>query len=197
MTMICCKEKLKYVLHYVRETFKDYSDQYNIFGFFGLMSLIFRNVEESYSHLLYSYKHHVCFKKVEAYLRGRVIHKYHDVDKIIMYALFPWLGVECINNIHTLCQNHHPYYIDLNGNKAYKSKYEVSWFEAVVDWECARFTKPDKPLNAYDTYLKYYYTPEYSGVIINVLVSLGLLSVKTTDIGVVHNVTNKMNDFHI
>ena len=78
--MICYKEKLKYVLHYVRETFKDYSVQYEIFDFFGLLSLIFRNVEESYSHLLYSYKHHVCFKKVEAYLTGRVIHKYHDVE---------------------------------------------------------------------------------------------------------------------
>ena len=26
----------------------------------------------------------------------------------------------------------------------------------VIDWECARFTKPDKPLNAYETYKKYY-----------------------------------------
>lgn len=193
--MICCKEKLKYVLHYVRKTFKDYSIQYKIFDLFGLLSLIFRNVAESYSHLLYSYKHHVCFKKVEAYLRGRVIHKYHDVDKIVMYALFPWLGVECINHIHTLLQNHHPCYKDLDDNKAYKPKDEVEWTEAVVDWECARFTKPDKPLNAYDTYLKYYYTSEYTGVIINTLISLGLLSVKTTDAGVVYEVTDKMGNF--
>ena len=74
-------------------------------------------------------------------------------------------------------------------------KDEVEWTEAVVDWECARFTKPDKPLNAYDTYLKYYYTSEYTGVIINTLISLGLLSVKTTDVGVVYKVTDKMDDF--
>lgn len=28
--------------------------------------------------------------------------------------------------------------------------------EAAFDWECARFTKPDKPLDAYDTWKKYY-----------------------------------------
>lgn len=194
--MICCKEKFKYLLYYVKETtLKNYSNAYKVCGFFGVLSLFLKNITDSYSHLLYSYKHHVCFKKVEAYLQGKVIHKYHDVDKIIMYALFPYLGVECINNIHILWQDHHPCYIDLKGNKAYKPKDEVNWYEAVVDWECARFTKPDKPLNAYDTYLKYYYTPEYSGIIINTLVSLGLLSVKTTDIGVVHNITNKMDDF--
>ena len=26
----------------------------------------------------------------------------------------------------------------------------------VIDWECARFTKPDKPLNARETLYKYY-----------------------------------------
>ena len=26
----------------------------------------------------------------------------------------------------------------------------------VLDWESARYTKPDKPLNAYDTLYKYY-----------------------------------------
>ena len=29
--------------------------------------------------------------------------------------------------------------------------------EAAIDWESARFTKPEKPLDAYDTWLKYYY----------------------------------------
>ena len=26
----------------------------------------------------------------------------------------------------------------------------------IIDWECARYTKPDKPLNAYDTLYKFY-----------------------------------------
>ena len=29
--------------------------------------------------------------------------------------------------------------------------------EAAIDWESARFTKPEKPLDAYDTWKKYYY----------------------------------------
>lgn len=28
--------------------------------------------------------------------------------------------------------------------------------EAAIDWESARFTKPDKPLDAYDTWKEYY-----------------------------------------
>ena len=193
--MICCKEKLKYILYYVKETLKDYSVEYKKLGFIGFVSLVLKNIVDSYSHIVYSYKHHVCFKKVESYLRGNVVHKYHDVDKIVMYALFPWLGVECINHIHTLWQNHHPTYMDLNGNKAYKPKDEVEWTEAVVDWECARFTKPDKPLNAYDTYIKYYYTSEYNRTIINTLISLGLLDVKVTDVGVVYSNTKIMDNF--
>ena len=26
----------------------------------------------------------------------------------------------------------------------------------IIDWECARYTKPDKQLNAYDTLYKFY-----------------------------------------
>lgn len=29
--------------------------------------------------------------------------------------------------------------------------------EAAIDWESARFTKPNKPLNAYETWQKYYF----------------------------------------
>lgn len=193
--MICSKEKIKYILYYVKETFHDYTTTYKLLGFLCTLSLFVKNVVDSYSHLLYSYKHHVCFKKVEAYLRGKVIHKYHDVDKIVMYALFPWLGVECINYIHTMMQDHHPTYKGLNGTKVYKSKDEVEWTEAAVDWECARFTKPDKPLNAYDTYIKYYYTTEYTGVITNTLISLGLIEVKQTDVGLIYADTKLMDNF--
>jgi hypothetical protein len=31
---------------------------------------------------------------------------------------------------------------------------------AAIDWECARFTKPEKPLNAKETWRKYY--PDYN-----------------------------------
>ena len=37
----------------------------------------------------------------------------------------------------------------------------------VLDWESARYTKPDKPLNAYDTLYKYY--PEMEEKILPIL----------------------------
>lgn len=33
---------------------------------------------------------------------------------------------------------------------------EINWIETIIDWECARFTKPDKPLNARETLSKFY-----------------------------------------
>ena len=38
-------------------------------------------------------------------------------------------------------------------NKARDIKNKI---EAAIDWESARFTKPEKPLDAYDTWKKYY-----------------------------------------
>ena len=51
-----------------------------------------------------------------------------------------------VSKIHRMFSWHHP------DNR-------IGWLnlqEAVFDWESARFTKPDKPLNARDTCLKYY-----------------------------------------
>lgn len=37
-----------------------------------------------------------------------------------------------------------------------RAKTYDDFVQMVIDWECARFTKPDKPLNAYDTLYKFY-----------------------------------------
>ena len=42
----------------------------------------------------------------------------------------------------------------------------------VIDWECARFTKPDKPLNARQTLYTFY--PELENQILPILNDLGL-----------------------
>ena len=42
--------------------------------------------------------------------------------------------------------------------------------ETVIDWECARFTKPDKPLDAYETLIKFY--PEYKEVYLPIILEL-------------------------
>ena len=35
-------------------------------------------------------------------------------------------------------------------------KTRSDYIEMIIDWECARFTKPDKPLDAYQTMKKFY-----------------------------------------
>ena len=42
----------------------------------------------------------------------------------------------------------------------------------IIDWECARYTKPDKPLNAYDTLINYY--PGMTDVILPILERMGI-----------------------
>ena len=42
----------------------------------------------------------------------------------------------------------------------------------VLDWESARYTKPDKPLNAYDTLINYYQGME--SVIMPILEEMGI-----------------------
>jgi hypothetical protein len=96
--------------------------------------------------------------KTEKKLLGYHSHWFHDWDKLILFIFFPFLGEKIINNFHRQVQPHHPtYYEDdiLFG----KCPVEVDWVEAVIDWECARITKPDKPLNARQTLEKYY--PQY------------------------------------
>ena len=149
----------------------------------GIMNKIIhvvKNVLVSYSYIPYSYKHNIAYKKVEKYLLypNGALDFEHDWDKIIMYALFPWLGAKCINLIHNFIQSHHPTYWTYDNNqwtKHYKDVDDVDWFQAVIDWECARFTKPDKPLDAYDTFKKYYDESMYRYRIMNVLKACGLI----------------------
>lgn len=66
----------------------------------------------------------------------------HDLDKVFLY---PLLGKRLTHNLHRRLSGHHFH----NGDIRNKT-------EAALDWECARMTKPDKPLDAYDTWRKYY-----------------------------------------
>ena len=38
----------------------------------------------------------------------------------------------------------------------YDKKIKLDYIEMVLDWESAKYTKPDKPLNAYDTLYRFY-----------------------------------------
>lgn len=88
---------------------------------------------------------------------------FHDFIKMINIAIF---GDKIATKIHRRFSNHHAHvrYIRItydDGLRTYTKKQPYGRFiknkiEAAIDWESARFTKPDKPLNAYETWKKYY-----------------------------------------
>lgn len=67
---------------------------------------------------------------------------FHDLVKAILVLL---IGDHLATKLHRKYSRHH----EQNGD--IKNK-----IEAAIDWESARFTKPDKQLNAYETWVKYY-----------------------------------------
>ncbi|MCQ2754732.1 MAG: dephospho-CoA kinase, partial [bacterium] len=89
----------------------------------------------------YTWQHKKAYLKVEKELTGKnTLRGYlHDLDKLFMYII----GVpkKTAHNIHVATAPHH-----IRNNKVHYPK------GAVIDWECARYTKPDKPLNARDFY---------------------------------------------
>lgn len=63
----------------------------------------------------------------------------HDIDKLIMYQC---TSKNEASMIHKQIASHHMH------NDIPKSYYDK--LEAVIDYECAGYTKPDKPMNAWD-----------------------------------------------
>ena len=101
---------------------------------------MFRNIKESYAHIPYTFKHYLAFMKLEKELIGSYKYKFHDVDKLFMYFFLPFLGTDKIKVIHKKINRHH-----ITNDKSFD---KCNYDEAIIDWECARFTKPDKPENA-------------------------------------------------
>ncbi|HCL4455172.1 hypothetical protein EJM73_08845 [Clostridium botulinum] len=93
----------------------------------------------------YTIKHRKAFRKVEKQLLGHnTIRGYlHDFDKLIMFV---FLNQKTTHRIHRKISRHH----------SIRAKTRQDYIQMVIDWECARLTKPDKPLNAYDTLYKFY-----------------------------------------
>lgn len=88
---------------------------------------------------------------------------FHDFIKMINVFLF---GDKIATKLHRKFSRHHAhmgklriYYKDYpkDYSKVLPSgRYIKNQVEAAIDWESARFTKPEKPLDAYDTWKKYY-----------------------------------------
>lgn len=109
----------------------------------------------------YTLAHRKAFRKVEKELLGYNTFRslFHDLDKVFLYALFEYKKV---HNFHRKYTRHH----------SIKARTHADFVQMVVDWECARYTKPDKPLNARDTLYAFY--PELEDKVLPVLLELGL-----------------------
>ena len=89
----------------------------------------------------------------------------HDLDKLYLYLFY---DKSVVSRIHREQNPHHT-------NALEKTK--LDYLEMVLDWESARYTKPDKPLNAYDTLYAYY--PEMEDVILPILQEMGIAETNT------------------
>lgn len=109
-------------------------------------------IEKNKGFLEYTYLHRKAFAfLVETLIKNpddkkelRKRAEVHDLDKSLMYTM---LEKKDASEIHRSTARHHM------ENDGEKDRYD--FIEAVLDYECAALTKPDKPLNAYDTVLKY------------------------------------------
>lgn len=100
-------------------------------------------------HIEYTYKH----RKVVMLLAKKYFSdnlelleriELHDLDKLFMYLFY---DKKTVSRMHRDLSRHH----ENNLEKDY-----LDYVEMVLDWESARYTKPDKPLNAYDTLINFY-----------------------------------------
>lgn len=106
----------------------------------------------------YVYLHRQAIKRICKKL-GISFFEKHDIDK--MQNLMT-MDAEEVKRLHLSTAKHH----DTSTTD------ERVLMEMIVDWESARYTKPDKPLNAYDTLYKHY--PEMEERILPLLKKYGL-----------------------
>ena len=119
---------------------------------------------KNFEKLAYTYKH----RRVLKYLA----HKYfdredlmerlnkHDMDKMYLLLFYEKKDIE---SFHRKMSSHHDNDIE---------KTELDYIEMILDWESARYTKDDKPFNAYDTMIKFY--PHLEDKILPILKQIGL-----------------------
>jgi len=118
------------------------------------------DIKKRIEKIAYTLKHKKAYLEIERKIRGKnTLRGYlHDIDKPFLYLAF-WITLESVKDIHRAHSKHH---VENN-----LSKTRNDLIDTIIDWECARITKPDKPLNAYDTLLKLY--PEYKDLYLPII----------------------------
>lgn len=102
--------------------------------------------------------HHWLWVQILAWRYAHTLFPAHDVIKAINILVF---GDKRATTWHRKYSRHHATVI---ANPSSTSPIIpgtgsidiVNKIEAAIDWESARYTKPDKPLTAYETWLGYY-----------------------------------------
>lgn len=109
----------------------------------------------------YTMKHRKAFRAVEKQLLGHnTIRGYlHDLDKVFLYMIMDYKRAHKIYRSHS---RHH----------TLKARTHADYVQMVIDWECARLTKPDKQMNARETLDKLY--PKLKDKVLPVIEELGL-----------------------
>jgi hypothetical protein len=85
----------------------------------------------------YTVEHKKAFLKVEKELLGKnTLRGYlHDVDKLFLYL---FMDKKKAHKIHQSYAKHH----------VQNMVTQDDMIQGIIDWECCRYTKPDKPLTA-------------------------------------------------
>lgn len=124
--------------------------------------------EENKGYQLYTIRHKQAFMAIEYVLTGNITPAgaSHDTDKLLLYGI---LSKKDSSNIHRKYSTHHIENARNDQDRLY----------SIIDYECARFTKSDKPLNAFDTVYKYH--PDYIEVLNPILIKYGLDSSTNRD----------------
>ena len=125
----------------------------------------------TWDKFLYTWEHKKAFLKVERqYFHKNTWRGYvHDLDKLLWWFPIAFLFGKTdkwVQKKHRLFAKHHA------ENKQPKS--DAVCYEMIIDWECARFTKPDKPLNAVQTLEKFY--PSFAETILPYMVKMTLIT---------------------
>ena len=118
----------------------------------------------------YTLEHKLAFLEREHYLTGHYSLRgiFHDWEKPFLY-LTPWITDEKkIQEMHRKFSSHH-----VGCAKTSKAEHLI---EMYIDWDCASITKPDKPLNAFETLLHWY--PEFIRVMLPVCLAMDITAVK-------------------
>lgn len=114
-----------------------------------------------FAKIKYTLDHRKAFRAVERQLLGHnTLRGYlHDLDKIFLYLI---MDTKLASKLHRSYSRHH----------AKNAGTHADFVQMIIDWECARFTKPDKPMNARETLDALY--PELKDKVLPVIEELGL-----------------------